>query len=473
MFKSVVNHYNFFEKSLKNKTNEAFHRNLPHHTNYFETVGKNLIPIFNKKKYTNILLWTTLLTCSASLIFIHKTIAIISVLYIVCTNLLALIQLKKTETAQYKSIIETNKLLHLTKTIINSISSIKSKQLNTIFFTKWLNSQTKLHNHKKSEVTPQLKLELLTITLTIIFGIYVAFLLSTGFQQTSLTIAELITTTLITIFIIYTNNSSSRTIKLYTKYKIQKDFFINNSFQNQFSDKEEPSIIKLKKTIELQSIEFIDKFSNTILIKPINLTIHASDQLGIVKDESQSAPILSKIIAGLTLPSNGSIYYDNKTKSELEEKNIDINIIYCSELDQIHGNSLEEVLLSEEKHINTLLESLELTHYFNKQSIPTNPTSKSTHALTKKTISHTNKQLLVILRALLSTPSIIIINQFQPLPKKITASISNHLRKTNTTAIWLDSNPKHLSHCNSIITLSQSILTILSSPKSKKLKVKP
>ncbi|MBQ4851223.1 peptidase domain-containing ABC transporter [Pseudoalteromonas sp. MMG012] len=352
-------------------------------------------------------------------------------------------------------IIETLKTIHTTK--INAIETQR--------FNRWSNfygDQIKASkNFRMSDAALRSAKNFVQALNASIFFLVCALLYSKGDFSIGLILAVIFynshfmfrSTQLIDRFI--------ELIILNTKAKRVEDMF---SFPPEINENTilEP-IEKLKGQITIKGLSYYLENRETPLLSHIDFKIHPGEFIAITGENGVGKTTLMRMLLGITLPTSGSIYFDQYKLSQSTLKGVRSHIGCVSQDEQLFVGTIAEniALFDPEIDFDRVVEAAKLTGVFNK--ITSLSMGFSTHIGDMGSpFSEGEKQKISIAKALYKNPNILMLdegtaNLDAESEKTILRSISN----MPCTKVVIAHRPAFLEFADRVITIKNGTIKIL------------
>ncbi len=207
--------------------------------------------------------------------------------------------------------------------------------------------------------------------------------------------------------------------------------------------------------IEINNVSFAYAEDEPIVLKNINLNIGAGEYVGIVGQSGCGKSTLMKLLLGFEKPSSGQIYYDNKDIESLDKRELRRKMgVVLQEGRLISGSIFENITITAPNatadDVLRVIRAVGLEEDINKM-----PMGLFTHLNEDcNTISGGQQQRILIARALISSPKILIFDEATAALDNVTQSmVSKSLDEMNITRIVIAHRLSTIEKCNRIIVM--------------------
>jgi ABC-type bacteriocin/lantibiotic exporter with double-glycine peptidase domain len=213
--------------------------------------------------------------------------------------------------------------------------------------------------------------------------------------------------------------------------------------------------------IELENIKYQNSKNSENVLKDISIKIPQNQHLLVLGNNGSGKSTLLKILAGITLPNSGLIYYDDGNFNKIELPDYQNNIGYIpSQGFLFKGTFIENIVLNNyysENDLKTIIQELNLNDYLKQL-----PNSWQTELqINGNQIPTSIIQKIILARTLVQNPRILILEDaLDKIDEKESASIIDFIIETckTKTLIVVSKNPYWNVKIKQSITLKNGLL---------------
>lgn len=226
------------------------------------------------------------------------------------------------------------------------------------------------------------------------------------------------------------------------------DFLLLNQSKRMFSisieqEKRDPGV--LKGFVEFKQVSFQYPSSTKPLIQDFSLTISRGEKIALTGPSKSGKTTFVRLLLGLEYPEKGEILLDQKKISDFNLQKIrqQIGVVFHTE-GIFAGNIYENITVGRECSLEAVEKAMKLSDF--QKDFELFPMGLNTLLPTEgTTLSSGQRQRLLLTRALLMNPSILILDQgLDLLDKSSRGSILNHLKSLSSTQIILSQESQEL-----------------------------
>ena len=196
------------------------------------------------------------------------------------------------------------------------------------------------------------------------------------------------------------------------------------------------------------------------VLNGVNLDINPGEYIGIVGASGCGKSTLLKLLLGFETPDQGSILYDNADLKTLDKRSLRKNLgVVLQNGKLIAGNILENITITApkatQKDVMNVIEAVGL-----KDDIAMMPMGiRTVLSESAGTISGGQQQRILIARAIISKPSILIFDEAtSALDNHTQAEVCRSLEKMNITRIAVAHRLSTIQNCDRIVVLDRGVI---------------
>ncbi len=209
--------------------------------------------------------------------------------------------------------------------------------------------------------------------------------------------------------------------------------------------------------VEINNVSFAYSDDEPNVLKDINLNIRAGEYIGIVGTSGSGKSTLMKLLLGFEKPTGGKIYYDNKDIEKIDKRELRKKMgVVLQNGKLISGSIYENITITSPgasaADVNRVIEAVGL-----KDDIDRMPMGIYTVLNEESsTISGGQQQRILIARALISSPKILLFDEATSALDNITQSmVSSTLDKMDITKIVVAHRLSTIINCDRIIVMNK------------------
>ena len=229
---------------------------------------------------------------------------------------------------------------------------------------------------------------------------------------------------------------------------------LNTAIEDE-GEKEAPGT--LKGEVSLDKVTFAYDKNGSNVLNGIDLKIRPGEYLGIVGSSGCGKSTLLKLLLGFEEPDQGQVCYDGKNLRQLDKREVRKNLgVVLQNGKLIAGSIFENITITAPnatmKDVKSVIEAVGL-----KQDIDQMPMGVHTVlSETSGTISGGQQQRILIARAIISHPAILILDEATSALDNVTqAAVCESLDKMNVTRIVVAHRLSTIKNCDRIVVMSE------------------
>lgn len=305
----------------------------------------NTLPAVIRELTTDLFSWVipkflTVLIINIYLFTINKKLGCMSLLFLVCIiiyNMYAFTPCVNLATNRHTLLENKSEQIQDKLSNLFNIYSAANAD-NEIKFFKNINEEYKVSQIKSTGCNNGIKNinNILVLVIFLFLCIYSAYL----FKSNAITNKELITIYITSLFYIQGLNNIVTYLPDYTYHLgiiSNVSDFLDDIYTEQIK---KPDINILKGKIEIKNLTF--GYNNTIIFDNFNLTINASDKIGIVGSSGNGKSTLIKLIMGYYKIDDNMIFIDGQDINKHNLKSLRKNISYINQNTKLFNKSIYE-----------------------------------------------------------------------------------------------------------------------------------
>jgi ATP-binding cassette subfamily C protein len=207
--------------------------------------------------------------------------------------------------------------------------------------------------------------------------------------------------------------------------------------------------------IEINNVSFAYSKDEPNVLNNINLNIKSGEHLGIVGTSGSGKSTLMKLLLGFEKPTSGKIYYDNKDIEKIDKRELRKKMgVVLQNGKLITGSIYDNITITcpgaSVSDVNRVVEQVGL-----KEDIEKMPMGLYTLLNEEtSTISGGQQQRILIARALMSSPELLLFDEATSALDNITQSkVSDTLDRMNITKIVVAHRLSTIINCSRIIVM--------------------
>ncbi|MBR2731161.1 MAG: ATP-binding cassette domain-containing protein [Clostridia bacterium] len=208
-------------------------------------------------------------------------------------------------------------------------------------------------------------------------------------------------------------------------------------------------------SIEVNNVSFSYSEDEPNVLTDINLSVNPGDYIGIVGPSGSGKSTLMKLLLGFEKPTSGKIYFDNKDIEKVDKRELRKKMgVVLQNGKLISGSIFDNITITAPNatadDVNRVIEAVGLKNDIEKMpmGIYTMLNEES------NTISGGQQQRILIARAIISSPEILIFDEATSALDNITQSmVSETLDKMNVTRIVIAHRLSTIMNCGRILVI--------------------
>jgi ATP-binding cassette subfamily C protein len=193
---------------------------------------------------------------------------------------------------------------------------------------------------------------------------------------------------------------------------------------------------KLRGHIRIDRVTFAYDKDSPLVLREISMEIHPEEYVAIVGKSGSGKSTIARLLLGFEKPLTGSIYYEGKDFSHLDPRSVRRQIGSVLQGDQVGGGTLYENLVCGGRYTKEqILNALKISGFA--QDLASFPMKLNTFIPSGgETLSGGQKQRLLLARAFLANPSVLILDEAtSALDNQTQETVSDYIDKLKVTRI--------------------------------------